>query len=362
MKVALVYDRLNKWGGAERVLLALHELFPDAPLFTSVYNSKKASWASVFKVRTSFLQHFPFAVSSHELYPLCMPLAFESFTFDEFDLVISVSSEAAKGIVTKPHTLHICYLLTPTRYLWSGYNEYFHNSFFRSLATPGVNYLKKWDRVASNRPDAIIAISEEVKKRTQKYYMRNVDVIYPPVSLGKRRKIVSAKREAYLLVVSRLVPYKRIDLAIEACNELGINLKIIGIGSEEKKLRSISGPTIEFLGNLTDDKLIEYYIGCIGLLFPGTEDFGITVLEAQKFGKPVLAFKDGGAKETILDGRTGMFFYPQTTEMLREKLPIFMKHKFSSSAAEKQANRFRKEIFKKAISEKIAKILNSGIK
>jgi len=163
MKVALVYDRVNKWGGAERVLLALHELFPDAPLYTSVYNKDKTKWAKVFDIRTSFLQEFPFAKEAHELYPLLMPAAFESFNFDEFDLVISITSEAAKGIITKPHTRHICYCLTPTRYLWSGYKEYFQNGLSKILSLPAITYLRHWDRVASTRPDAYIAISHEVQ-------------------------------------------------------------------------------------------------------------------------------------------------------------------------------------------------------
>src|SRR3990167_8750422 len=155
MKVALVYDRVNKWGGAERVLLALHKIFPDAPLYTSVYDERKAAWEKVFRVKTSFLQNFPFASENHEYYALLMPLAFESFSFDEYDLVISVTSEAAKGIITKPGTRHICYCLTPTRYLWSGYDEYFKNSFFRFISKPIILYLRLWDKKAAKRPDVI---------------------------------------------------------------------------------------------------------------------------------------------------------------------------------------------------------------
>ncbi len=162
MKVALVYDRVNKWGGAERVLLVLHELFPDADLYTSVYNKERAKWAKIFSVVPSFLQEFPFAKDAHEFYPLLMPAAFESFNFDDYDLVISVTSEAAKGIITKPQTLHICYCLTPTRYLWSGYDEYFTSPLEKILSYPAISYLRKWDRVASSRPDVFVAISKEV--------------------------------------------------------------------------------------------------------------------------------------------------------------------------------------------------------
>src|SRR3989338_4440016 len=184
MKVALVYDRVNKWGGAERVLLALHKIFPDAPLYTSVYDNDKAPWAKVFKIKTSFLQNFPFASQNHEFYAPLMPLVFESFSFDEYDLVISVTSEAAKGILTKPQTKHICYCLTPTRYLWSGYEDYFKNPILRFISKQVVFYLRFWDKIASQRPDVLIAISKEVQKRIKKYYDRDSSIIYPPLMLN----------------------------------------------------------------------------------------------------------------------------------------------------------------------------------
>ena len=200
MKVALVYDRVNKWGGAERVLLALHKLFPDAPLYTSVYNPKTAPWAEVFDVRTSFLQQFPYAQSNHELYAPLMPLAFESFLFDQYELVISLTSEAAKGILTKPKTMHLCYCLTPTRYLWSAHKEYFKDKKSRVLARPFISYLRTWDVVASQRPDVYIAISKEIQGRINKYYGRESTVVYPPVELvqsskfSPRARLDSAKR------------------------------------------------------------------------------------------------------------------------------------------------------------------------
>ncbi|MCX6706351.1 MAG: glycosyltransferase family 4 protein, partial [Candidatus Woesebacteria bacterium] len=209
MKIALVYDRVNKWGGAERVLLTLHEMFPDAPLYTSVYDEASTSWAKVFpKIYTSFLQRIPFAKSNHELFGWLMPLAFETFNFDMYDLVISITSEAAKGIITKPKTKHICYCLTPTRYLWSHYDLYFKNKLFRFISKPFINYLRNWDKVAAQRPDQIIAISTEVKNRIKKYYNRDAEVIFPPVSLHHKKYL--SKNHAYYLIVSRLVPYKRV--------------------------------------------------------------------------------------------------------------------------------------------------------
>ncbi|MBI2034996.1 MAG: glycosyltransferase family 4 protein [Candidatus Levybacteria bacterium] len=257
MRIALVHDWLIRLGGAERVLIALHDLFPDAPLYTSVYNPKTAPWANIFDVRTSFLQQFPYASSNHELYATLMPIAFESFSFDECDLVISVTSEAAKGIITKPGTVHICYCLTPTRYLWSAYEEYFKDKIFRILAAPIVSYLRKWDKSASHRPDAYIAISKEVQGRIKKYYERESTVVYPPIMLDQISNIKNQKsnEKSYFLIVSRLVLYKRIDIAIQACNELKLPLKIVGTGSQEMRLRSIAGSTIEFLGNLTEEQL-----------------------------------------------------------------------------------------------------------
>jgi len=358
MKVALVYDRVNKWGGAERVLLALHELFPDAPLYTSVHNPQKASWAKVFDVRSSFLQKFPLASSMHEAYPYLMPSVFESFSFDEYDLVISITSEAAKGIITKPKTMHLCYCLTPTRYLWSGYEDYFSHPLLRFISKPIVSYLKYWDKKAAQRPDVYVAISQEVKKRIKTYYNRDSEVIYPPVTLSTKKKLSAhEEKEPYFLVVSRLVPYKHVELAVRVCTKLNLNLKIIGAGSQEAALRTIAGPTIELLGSLTDTDVIRYYSGSYALIFPGKEDFGLTVLEAQKFGKPVIAYKDGGALETIIEGKTGTFFYPQTEKGLEKTLKRFIKENKSLSrvgyrrkyekACIEQAKKFEKAIFKK---------------
>ncbi|MBI2033146.1 MAG: glycosyltransferase [Candidatus Levybacteria bacterium] len=346
MKVALVYDRVNKWGGAERILLTLHKLFPKAPLYTAVYNPKTAPWASVFDVKTSFLQNLPYASSAHEWYPLLMPLAFESFSFDEYDVVISVTSEAAKGIITSPFTKHICYCLTPTRYLWSGYNQYFSNPVFRFLSHPAVSYLKTWDHIAAQRPDAYIAISQEVQKRIKKYYERDAICVYPGVTLPWEDKSTEHRSNDYFLVVSRLVAYKRIDLAIKACNMLSLPLKIIGIGSEEKKLRNMASKTVEFLGNLTEKEVLRYYRSCTALIFPGYEDLGLSVIEAQASGKPVIAFEGGGALETIVRGKTGVFFTQQTVNSLAEALKSFQKMQFSKNACLEQAKKFSEEKFK----------------
>ena len=367
------------------MLLALHKLFPKAPLYTSIYDRKKTPWADAFDpsagsaqgVKTSFVQNLPFA-TKHELYAVLMPIAFESFSFDEYDLVISVTSEAAKGIITKPNTMHICYCLTPTRYLWSGYKEYFRNPFFSFFSKPAVSYLRSWDKVSAQRPDAYVAISKEVQRRIKRYYGRESIVVYPPLgisnnhsllnrhsgersdsrisfpkSLGRTERFWTSQNDdkkqnkGYFLIVSRLVPYKRIDIAIRAFNKLKLPLKIVGSGSEDKKLRSIANSNIEFLGYLTERELVRYYKDCRALIFPGIEDFGLTALEAQSFGKPVIAFRGGGALETIIEGKTGEFFYPQNEEALIEKVKDFRSSKYDPMDCIKNAERFSFERFKR---------------
>lgn len=352
MKVALVYDRVNKWGGAERVLLALHKIFPDAPLFTSVYEPRKASWAKVFNVKTSFLQKFSLARNNHELLAVLMPFVFESFSFDKYDLVISVTSESAKGIMTGPGTLHLCICLTPTRYLWSGHELYFNNRIFRALTLPIVWTLRLWDMKAARRPDKIIAISDVVKDRIKKYYGLDSYRIYPPLYLnhktktGKKRAIDKLKPKSYFLVVSRLVPYKKVDLAVKAATRLNLPLKVIGIGSEFAKLKAIAGPTVEFLGQVDDTVLYKYYKNAIALIFSGIEDFGLVMVEAQSFGIPVIAYSGGGAREIVINGKTGVFFNKQTVGSLIQVLKKFKNARYNSRDCIKNAERFSFKNFK----------------
>jgi glycosyltransferase involved in cell wall biosynthesis len=368
MKVALVYDRVNKWGGAERLLLALHEIWPQAPLYTSVYNPKTAPWAKVFpEIKTSFLQHFPLAKTNHELYPLLMPLAFESFDFEGFDVVISVTSEAAKGIITRPETLHLCYCLTPTRYLWSGHKDYFDHPLKRLLSRPLVSYLRAWDRLAAQRPDGYLAISETVRERIRKYYGRESLVIYPPVDTNKfhptgpeSQNNVNFGGSSYFLVVSRLVKYKRVDLVVEAFNRLGLSLKVIGAGKELKKLQKKARANIEFLGNLTDELLLDYYRNCQAVIFPQEEDFGLVPLEAQACGRPVIAYHKGGSGETVIEGQTGMFLQTQTVAELIEQISLFKTKKFSLESCQKQAMKFSLENFKREFNNLVSYLWKSS--
>jgi glycosyltransferase involved in cell wall biosynthesis len=369
MNVALVYDRVNKWGGAERVLLALHELFPDAPLFTTVYDKEHAPWASVFDVRTSFLQHIPFAKNNHELFPFLSSIAFEQFDFDGFDMVISVTSAEAKGIITKPGTLHICYCLTPTRYLWSHYWDYFRPGLFQRITLPIVSSMREWDIVASSRPDHYVTISSTVKERVKKYYKLDSAVIYPPVTIGSvelSRPTYQIPYTKYFLIVSRLVGYKKIDIAVKAFNELNLPLVIVGSGREEGKLRRMAYTNISFVKDLTDEELSCYYQKSRAFVMVQEEDFGISAVEAQMHGIPVIAYKKGGAIDTVISGKTGIFFEEQTKSSLKNAIIKFQTLEFKKEECWKQAEKFSKEKFQKEISEyirikcrSIKKILNS---
>lgn len=361
LRVALVYDRINKWGGAERVLLALHEMFPHAPLYTSVYDEKNAKWAKVFsEIKTSFLQYFPFAKSNHEFLAPFMPLAFESFDFSKFDIVISVTSEAAKGIKTRPNTFHFCYCLTPTRYLWSHCDEYFKGSSFKDMAKPIISYLRKWDKMAAKRPDSIVAISTEIKNRIKKYYKRDSEIIFPPVSLCEAlRAGPPADNPRYFLVVSRLVKYKRVDLAIEVFNKLGYPLVVVGTGREAYILKRKAKSNIRFVGQVTEKELAKYYQNAKALIMPQEEDFGIVSVEAQSFGVPVIAFKKGGVQDTIIDKKTGLFFDHQTTESLMHAIQKFDKMSFSERILKADAKRFTKEVFKRQLQRSLVRAYSS---
>ena len=366
MKVAIVYDRVNKWGGAERVLLALQEMFPEAPLFTSLYSEKNAKWAEVFpQIHTSFLQKIPFTRRRHEFLPLFMPMAFESFNFDDYDLVISVTSEAAKGILTKGKTKHLCYCLTPTRYLWSGHTDYFRNNAFRSFSKPMVEHLRRWDKIASKRPDTIIGISKEVQKRIKRYYNRESGLVYPPVDIGRRkvgdvgviREIGEGTMKDYFLVVSRLVPYKKVDLVVETFNRLGLPLVVVGTGKEEKRLRKMAKGNIRVVGEVGEVRLGEMYKNAKAFIFPQEEDFGITAVEAQSYGIPVIAFKKGGALETVIHGKTGMFFEEQTIESLGKAIKGLRDLRFKKDDLRKNAQKFSKEKFQREFEKQVVNAL-----
>ncbi len=371
-KIAFVYDRINKFGGAERVLLAMHAIWPDAPLYTAVYDKSNARWASGFRINHTFLQHSPFAKRHHELYAWLTPMAFESFSFDDYDVVISVTSAEAKNIITKPRTLHICYCLTPTRYLWSGNQEYEKNpSIGLPKAITGNTFralrplLRKWDIIGSCRPDNYIAISNAVKNRIQTYYHRPVDrIIYPPVDLamfGGRKKAVSAASRDFFLLVSRLVPYKRIDIVVKACNVLRLPLVIVGEGAEKANLRRLAGPTVQFVGAVTDRELVDYYRGCRAFVFAGSEDFGIAAVEAQASGKPVIAYRESGIAEIVRDGKTGSLFDTQSVGSLVRALKQFDQQWYDDTLCRENAKRFSQERFNLEMKQTVEELYNRYI-
>ncbi len=337
-KIAIVYDWIDKWGGVERVLLTLHEMFPHAYFYTSYYDSLSASWAKNLNIKTSFIQRLPDFIKKNRLLSLFLyPYAFESFDFSSYDTVISVTSSFAKSILTKPHTLHICYILTPTRYLWL-YSEIYVDSWLKKIVySPFFRFLRKWDFIASQRPNHYIAISKTVQDRVKKYYKRESEMIYPPFDeeywekikneklkikkYNEKLKIVQERK--YFLVVSRLEVYKKIDLVIHVCNILKENLIIVGAGTQVKKLKKSAGETITFFQNITDQELTHLYQHAEALIIPQEEDFGYTSLEAQFFGCPVIAYRKGGATETVIEGKTGIFFNEQTESSLTRTLANF---------------------------------------
>jgi len=340
-RVAIVYDWIDKWGGVERILLHLHEMFPDAIFYTSYFDKEKANWAKNLKIKTSFLQKFPdFIKKNRVLSFIFYPFAFESFDFSDFDLVISVTSSFGKSIITKPGTRHICYLLTPTRYLWSHRKDYLNNRFVSYLVSGYIDMFKNWDLVASRRPDRIISISETVKKRCLKYYKRNSEIVYPGFDIEYWNKIklkvksstfvkTSVGKEKYFLIVSRLEPYKKVDLSIEVFNKLNKHLIIVGEGTEEAKLKQISGKNITFLSKLSDVELGNIYSNAQALIMPQEEDFGYVSIEAQFFNCPVIAYKKGGVLETVENNKTGIFFDLQTEQSLRRAIERFIKIEYN---------------------------------
>lgn len=369
IRVAVVYDWLDSWGGVERVLLTLHEMFPGADFYTSYVDLKKASWAKTLKITPSFIQKLPFFLKSNRLFSLPFyPYAFESFNFSEYNLVISVTSSFAKAIITKPQTLHICYLLTPTRFLWVHPEIYIKNNIGKKISTPYINYLSRWDYVASQRPDHIISISDTVKERCLKYYKRKSEVIYPPFNIDYWNKIKLNKQNfplrpamldfagqaKFYLIVSRLETYKRVDLAIDVFNKRkDLTLLIVGKGRDKHNLKSKAGNNIHFIEDITDGELAFLYSSAQALLMPQEEDFGYVALEAAYFGCPVIAFKKGGAAETVIEGKTGIFFSKQTALSIAGALARIDKIAYNLKTNAKkygpeQVKTFDSEIFKKS--------------
>jgi len=356
LKVAIVHDWLNQMGGAEVVLEALVEMVPQAPVYTSMYwpQAMPQSYRS-WDIRTSFMDRLPLVKRYHQPFLLMYPFAFESFDFTGYDLVISNKSGFCHGVITSPDTLHICYCLTPTRFLWdyAGYAQREGLTRLARLALPPfLNYLRVWDRAAADRVDHFVAISRTVQQRIAKYYRRDSAIIHPPVDTT--RFAPSDSHDDYFLIVSRLVPYKRIDLAVRAFNELGLPLVIVGDGRDRDSLQALAKSNIKFLGHVPDDEIGDYFARCRAFILPGQEDFCIAPVEAQAAGRPVIAYAAGGALDTVMEGVTGAFFHEQTPEALMQAVKEFDETDHDPAVIRRHAERFDKQVFKERLSEFIA--------
>ncbi|PIE31578.1 glycosyl transferase [candidate division KSB3 bacterium] len=358
MRLAIVHDGLatnGGRGGAEWVLTVLKEMYPEAPVYTTVYNkSRMPEYFQNYDIHPSFLQHFPYAQKNHRLYLPLMPTAVEQLDLRGFDVVLSCSHSVVKGIITSPATRHLCYCYTPLRYAWDMYHEYMElgwkNRIMRLLIPPLLTYIRTWDSLSSNRVDRFIAISHYVAQRIRKYYRRESVVIYPPVDVLLFS--LAPTIEPYFLIVSRLEAYKRIELAVKAFNRLELPLVIIGEGTERERLTSMARDNITFLGRQPDNVVREHLSRCQALIFPGEEDFGITPVEAQSSGRPVIAYHGGGALETVTE-HTGLFFHQKTPEALVEAVQQFDASRFDPVAIREHAEQFDIAVFRQQIREMI---------
>lgn len=355
MKVALVHDLLVSYGGSEQVLLELHAMFPDAPIYTTMYDpSRLPPRFANLPVRTSFLQRIPGASRHYAATVPLMRAAFQSFDLTGFDLVLSNAHAFAKAIRVPPGAIHVCYCYTPLRYAWSHQEEYLATLPARLALEPVARVvlkkLRQWDLAAARGVHRFIAISENVRKRIERYYGRQADVVYPLVDLKRFEPATSTPGDA-VLVVSRLYAYKRIHVAVQACTRLGLPLRVIGRGPELRRLRAMAGPTVTFLGEVNDRALEREYRSCRMLLFTSDEDFGLTPLEAMASGRPVLALDRGGARETVIPGVTGELYADAGVDALVESLRAFRETSYDVQSCVARASEFSPERFRKGLLE-----------
>jgi glycosyltransferase involved in cell wall biosynthesis len=353
LKVALIHDWLTGMRGGEKVLESLCELFPEADIYTLLrVKGSVSKTIESHNIHTSFLQNFPLVEKKYRYYLPLMPKAIESFNLKGYDLIISSSHCVAKGIRNEARAAHFCYCYTPMRYIWDQYDEYFNKKRSGALTSRAMAVirpqLQKWDVETARRVDHFIGISNCVRERIERIYKRDAAVIYPPVDVERFSNRGTAD---YYLMVTALVPYKRVDLAIKAFNKLGKKLKIVGSGPDMARLKGLAGKTIELLGWQGDEKIAEYFGNCKAFIFPQEEDFGITAVEAQAAGKPVIAFARGGGLETVIEGKTGTFFNEPTEESLAEAVLRLDGMVFDPVNLMENAKRFSKEKFKAGLTK-----------
>ncbi|CAM3268786.1 glycosyltransferase [Paenibacillus lupini] len=347
-RIAIVHDYLNQMGGAERVVGVMHKLFPEAPIYTTIVDREKLlPELRDANVVTTWMQHIPNILRDFKLYFWLYPFAVRSMKLQEYDIIISSSSAYAKGIRKPGHAVHLCYCHSPMRFAWNfdGYIENVKVSRMRKIAAKWLTFpLRIWDKSNSKQVDRLIANSSVVKERINKFYGLESSVIYPPVEV-ERFSVSSEAPEDYFLIVSRLVSYKKIDIAIEACSRLGRKLLIVGDGDDRERLEAMAGPNVQFLGRRSDEEVVRYMQRCQALLFPGLEDFGITPLEANACGRPVIAFQAGGALDTIKSGLNGLFFKVQNAESLIEALQAFDRQQWDPQLIRDHAETFNERFF-----------------
>jgi glycosyltransferase involved in cell wall biosynthesis len=349
--------------GGEKVLEELCELFPKADIFTHVYAPGKVSdTIRQHNVKTTFVSRLPFARSKYQNYLPFMPAALEQLDLSKYDIVISSEAGPAKGVIVRPDALHICYCHSPMRYIWDQYPTYRSSAgMVKRMVMPWLtNRLRQWDVTSAARVDHFVANSTTVAARIHKYWRRDADVVPPPVDID--RFDASQPRDDFYLHVGEMVPYKRVDIAVQACTMMDRRLIVIGDGPDAKRLRKMAGPTVEFLGRVPDDILAEHYARCRALLFPAEEDFGIVPVEAMASGAPVIAFGRGGVRDSVLPDVTGVFFDEHTAAGMIGGIARFeqMEHTFEPARLVEQAAHFRKELFKQRFSAIVRSLLDQG--
>ena len=361
-KIALVTDWMTSFGGENRVLHALHEMYPDAPIYTTMYNHSEVDMYSRATIITSFLDKFPFAPFSRKRFQLflpLMPLAFEAFDFSDYDIVISSSHSCSKGIITKVGTLHISYCHSPMRYAWEGCHAYIQENAplkwlgGKAIAMKLMHKIRMWDRLAADRVDAFISNSHFIRRQIKKFYKAESEMIYPPINTGNF--FIAEKKKDYFLAGGRLIPNKKIDLVVDAFNELGLPLKIFGKGPQYDELRAKAKDNIEFLGFVSDAEIATLFAEARAFIAPQIEDSGIVTVESQAAGTPVIGLRKGGTAELVAHGISGVLFDEQTIPSLVSAVQEFQTMSFDSEKIRQQALKHDIGRFKREIKEFVEK-------
>ncbi|WP_339269573.1 glycosyltransferase [Paenibacillus sp. FSL K6-1330] len=361
LKIAIVHDYLNQMGGAERVVAVLHKMFPEAPIYTTIVDRNKLlPELQDAVIHTTWMQRIPGILNKFKLYFWLYPFSIRSINVKSYDLILSSSSAYAKGVRKGRQSLHVCYCYTPMRFVWD-FDTYMESiqvpRLVKRIAKWLIYPLKRWDKNNSEHVDRLIAISTIVKERIKQCYGVNAPIIFPPVEVS-RFSVKEGVPEDYFLVVSRLVSYKKIDLAIEACTQSGKRLIVIGDGPDRKRLEQLAGDTITFLGRKSDEDVVRYMQNCKALIFPGIEDFGITPLEANACGRPIIAYYGGGALDTIIAEQTGLYFEEQSINSLVNTINRFDQYHWDPQYIRQHAEQFSEHVF----IERMQSIIESSLK